>query len=151
MKLALKTIFIAIFLMVNANLALAQKGKANSKKVAFKKHRIAMQLTSNDAAVHKSLVKQPYNLKKGWGDTVQIEVICHGPGIDFLHTQRAAFKDDIYQLKDRGIVFIACENSLRERNVDKEDILPNMHFVEMGIGYLVTKQEQGWSYIKAGF
>lgn len=151
MKLALKTLFISIFLMVNTNMALAQKAKAKNKQVSFKKHRIVMQLTSNDAAVPKGLVKQLYNLKRGWGDTVQIEVVCHGPGIDFLHVQRTAFREDIYQLKDRGIVFIACENTLKERSIDKEFILPQMEYVEMGIGHLVLKQEQGWSYIKAGF
>jgi intracellular sulfur oxidation DsrE/DsrF family protein len=82
---------------------------------------------------------------------VQIEVVCHGPGIDFLHIQRTGFKEDIYQLKDLGIVFIACENTLKERHIEKEYILPQMEYVEMGIGHLVIKQEQGWSYIKAGF
>jgi intracellular sulfur oxidation DsrE/DsrF family protein len=40
---------------------------------------------------------------------------------------------------------------LKEREVPKEAILPNMDYVKMGIGEIVVKQEQGWTYIKAGF
>jgi intracellular sulfur oxidation DsrE/DsrF family protein len=124
---------------------------AQKAKSKLPTHRIVMQLTSGDEKVHKSLTKQLNNLKDGWGDSVTIEVVCHGPGIDFLTTDKTKFKNEIYELKNRGIVFIVCENSLREREVPKEAILPDMNYVKMGIGEIVLKQEQGWTYIKAGF
>jgi len=138
---------LAALLLWMSNTAFAQK----NKKELFKKHQIVMQLTSADVLVHKSLVKQLNNLKNGWGDTVAIEVVCHGPGLDFLVTEKTKYKEEIYKLKERGIVFTACENSMREREVTREAILPDMHFVLMGIGEIVLKQEQGWTYIKAGF
>jgi intracellular sulfur oxidation DsrE/DsrF family protein len=125
--------------------------KENKHKKAIKTHKIVMQLTSGEATVHKGLIKQLNNLKAGWGDTVQIEVVCHGPGIDFLTTEKTKFKDEIYQLKAKGVDFVVCENSLREREVPKEAILPEMSYVKMGIGEIVLKQEAGWIYIKAGF
>ncbi len=135
---------VAIF---TTNTASAQKNKTSQ----IKKHRIIMQLTSADEKAHKSLTKQLNNLKDGWGDTVAIEVVCHGPGIDFLTTDKTKFADEIYKLKTRGIIFVVCENSLKEREVPKEAILPDMQYVKMGIGEIVIKQEQGWIYIKAGF
>ena len=50
-----------------------------------------------------------------------------------------------------GIDFIACENTMMERKVPKESIIAEATFVKMGIGEIVRKQEQGWSYIKIGF
>jgi intracellular sulfur oxidation DsrE/DsrF family protein len=141
-------IFILSLLLVALSAPFAQAQKKAGKK---KKHQIIMQLTSNDAAVHKGLVKQLNNLKEGWGETVKIEVVCHGPGIDFLSAEKTGFKDEIYALKEKGIVFVVCENSLKERKVAKESMLPDMQFVKMGIGEIVEKQEQGWTYIKAGF
>lgn len=140
-----------VILFLSAMLLSWPSWAQRKQKVALPAHRIVMQLTSADAMVHKSLVKQLNNLKNGWADSVQIEVVCHGPGLDFLVTERTKYKDEIYQLKQRGIVFIACENSMKEREVPKEAILPDMHFVVMGIGEIVVKQEQGWTYIKAGF
>lgn len=122
----------------------------NQDVFAQNKHRIIMQLTSNDINVHKGLTKQLNNLKNGWGDSVEIEVVCHGPGIDFITTEKSGFKEEINQLLKRGIVFVACENTMREKQIPKELIMKGMQFVQMGIGEIVVKQEQGWSYIKAG-
>lgn len=138
MKITILSVFI-LFTFVFTNQSFAQK-----------KHLIIMQLTSGDVGVHKSLTKQLNNLKNGWGDSVEIEVVCHGPGIDFIVAEKTIFKSEIYQLKKKGVVFVACENTMREKQIPREAILPDMHFVQMGIGEIVIKQEQGWSYIKAG-
>jgi len=44
-----------------------------------------------------------------------------------------------------------CENTLKQRKIDKSEILPEASFVPVGIAELVLKQEEGWAYIKAGF
>lgn len=114
-------------------------------------HKIVMQLTSSDPMVHKGLLKQLNNLKDGWGDSVQMVVVCHGPGIEFLQTEKTQYREQIYKAMERGVVFIACENTLKEKNMNREQILPEMQYVRMGIAEIVRRQEQGWSYIKAGF
>jgi intracellular sulfur oxidation DsrE/DsrF family protein len=116
----------------------------------YKKHLIVMQLTSADTMVHKGLIKQLNNLKTGWGDTVNIEVVCHGPGIELLMSSKSRFSQQINQLQQKGIDFVACENTMLEKKINKTEILPNMIFVHMGIGEIILKQEQGWHYIKAG-
>jgi intracellular sulfur oxidation DsrE/DsrF family protein len=44
-----------------------------------------------------------------------------------------------------------CEFSLKERKVDKSKLIAQSTYVPAGILEIVEKQEQGWSYIKAGF
>lgn len=114
------------------------------------KHKIVMQLADNDPQVQKGLLKQLTNLKDGYGDEVLIEVVCHGPGLDLLHSERSSHREKLLELKDRGIIFIACENTLKGRNIPREAIMPEFDFVPMGIGEIIEKQEAGWSYIKAG-
>ncbi|MFY8108775.1 MAG: DsrE family protein [Bacteroidia bacterium] len=147
-------LILAVMLIVASQQTFAQSKSKDKKEHKHKKsvikHRIVMQLTSGDAMVHKGLIKQLNNLKNGWGDTVAIEVVCHGPGVDFLNAEKTGFKTEIYALKERGIVFVVCENTLREREIPKEAILPDMAYVKMGIGEIVVKQEEGWVYIKAG-
>jgi intracellular sulfur oxidation DsrE/DsrF family protein len=125
--------------------------KAQSLPIAKSKHNIVMQLTSNDAKVHKGLVKQLNNLKDGWGGDLSVELVLHGPGVDFLRDSVTKFAPEIAKLKARGVVFAVCENSLRERKIDKSEIIAGHEYVKMGIGEIVLKQEEGWSYIKAGF
>ncbi len=114
-------------------------------------HRIIMQLSSNDTLVWKGLVNNLKHLKAGWADSVVIEVVAHGPGIDFLVKGKTTQQEKIRHFKDMGIRFIACENTKTERKVARESIIAEAGFVKMGIGEIVRKQEEGWSYIKAGY
>ena len=114
-------------------------------------HRIVMQLSSNDTLVWKGLMNNLKHLKAGWGDSVLIEVVAHGPGLDFLTKGKTTQQEKINHFKQLGIMFIACENTMMERKIPKASIIAEAAFVKMGIGEIVRKQEQGWSYIKAGF
>ena len=115
------------------------------------KHRVIIQLSSNDSLTWKGLVNNIKNLHNAWGDSVQIEVVAHGPGLDFLTKGKTTQQDRIHYFHEKGISFIACENTMKERKIPKENIIPEAGFVRTGIGEVILKQEQGWSYIKAGF
>jgi intracellular sulfur oxidation DsrE/DsrF family protein len=114
------------------------------------KHRIVMQLVSGDTLVHKGLMRQLRNMLEA-APTLQMEVVCHGPGMDLLMSDRSIVADKVKQFSERGIVFLACENTIKERNLDRAKVLPEAGFVKAGIIHIVERQEQGWSYIKAGF
>jgi intracellular sulfur oxidation DsrE/DsrF family protein len=114
-------------------------------------HRIVMQLTSNDTLAWKGLMNNLRHLKEGWGDNVTIEVVAHGPGIELLMAAKTTQREAIGRHKAAGIQFFACENTLKEKKIPKEAIISEAGFVPMGIGHIVERQEQGWSYIKSGF
>jgi intracellular sulfur oxidation DsrE/DsrF family protein len=113
-------------------------------------HRVVIQLSSEDTLVHKSLMKQLSNILTAAPDT-KIEVVCHGPGINILTIYKTIIQDKIRQMKKMGVVFLACENTLKERNIAKENIIPEAGFVPSALVEIITKQEAGWSYIKSGF
>ncbi len=113
-------------------------------------HRIIMQLTSGDTLVHKNLMKQLRNMKEA-APTMELEIVCHGPGMDLLMGDRSIVQAKVKEFAAQGIVFLACENTIKERNLDRAKVLPEAGFVKAGIIHIVERQEQGWSYIKAGF
>ena len=115
------------------------------------KHFVVIQLTSNDTLVWKGLMNNLKNLKAGWGDNVQIEVVAHGAGIEMLMISKTTQQQKITEFKNKGIVFVGCENTIRERKIPKDSIIAEAGFVPMGVGEIIMKQEQGWSYIKVGF
>ncbi|MBA3883868.1 MAG: hypothetical protein H0X73_14470, partial [Chthoniobacterales bacterium] len=49
-----------------------------------------------------------------------------------------------------GVVFSACENMMKKKNVTKEQLLPFATTTDSGIAEVIRKQEAGWSYIKSG-
>ena len=115
------------------------------------KHFVVIQLTSNDTLVWKGLMNNLKNLKAGWGDNVQIEVVAHSAGIEMLMISKTTQQQKIAEFKNMGIVFVGCENTLRERKIPKDAIIAEAGFVPMGVGEIIMKQEQGWSYLKVGF
>jgi len=115
-----------------------------------RQHRIVMQLTSGDTLVHKNLMKQFRNMKEA-SPTLQLEVVCHGPGMDMLMGDRSVVREKVTEYAGKGIVFLACENTIAERKLDRSKVLPEAGYVKAGIIHIVERQEDGWSYIKAGF
>ncbi len=123
----------------------------NKKNTNIVKHQVVIQVSSGDTAVWKGVMNNIKHLKDSWGDSVQIEVVVHGPGIDMLVAAKTTQQKRITEFKQMGIVFAGCENSLKQRNIRRDDIIPEAGFVASGIGEVIIKQEQGWSYLKAGF
>ena len=81
----------------------------------------------------------------------KLEIVCHGPGLEMLMKEKCIVSTPIEALTKRGVEFVACEFSLKQKKVEKSQILPSAGFVEAGIIEIVSKQEKGWSYIKSGY
>lgn len=135
------------FTQQNVNQSSDAVAKSNSQT---KIHRIVFQLTTDDSLSHKALMKQLNNILSVAPDT-KIEVVCHGPGLSMLVTGKTIVQDKILVMKKKSVEFLACEFSMSERKVPKEQIIPEAGFVKAGIIEIVSRQEEGWSYIKSGF
>jgi hypothetical protein len=146
MKTFTNRFLLALMFILSVASLNAQGKKAKSSKP---EHRIIFQLTSGDTTAHKQLMKQCNNILSV-SPTTQIEVVCHGAGLDMLVSDKTIVEDKINALTEKGVAFNACEFSIKERKVDRSLIIAKSGFVPAGIIEIVSKQEQGWSYIKAG-
>ena len=134
--------FLLLFAFLISSVAFAQNTE--------RQHRIVMQLTSGDTLVQKGLMRQLKNMKEA-SPSLQLEVVCHGPGMDLLMSDRSMVQAKITEFAGKGIVFLACENTLKERDLDRTKVVAEAGYVKAGIIHIVERQEDGWSYIKAGF
>lgn len=152
-KLFLTTAMVLLMCCAFTQTASTKKSyvKGATAEVKNEKHFVVIQLTSNDTLVWKGLMNNLKNLKAGWGDNVQIEVVAHGAGIEMLMASKTTQQQKITEFKSKGIVFVGCENTMRERKIAKDAIISEAGFVPMGVGEIIMKQEQGWSYLKVGF
>lgn len=137
-------------LLLLSLLALGLFITAHAQDKAPRQHHIVMQLVSGDTLVHKGLMRQLRNMLEA-APTMQLEVVCHGPGMDLLMSDRSIVADKVKHFSERGIVFLACENTIKEKHLDRSKVVPEAGYVPAGIIHIVERQEDGWSYIKAGF
>lgn len=123
--------------------------QVRAQVVSEEPHRIIFQLTDGDSITQVKFIRQLNNILEA-APNAQIEVVTHGMGIDLLRLKNNPFENLLKQLKERGVEFVVCENTLKQRNIKKEQFLPLAGFVPSAVLELVIKQEKGWIYIKAG-
>jgi intracellular sulfur oxidation DsrE/DsrF family protein len=115
-----------------------------------KQHNIVIQLNTADTSAWSSTIGNIKNIQKIWLNHLQIEVVVHGKAINLLVKDKTYFANDIISLTKEGIVFVACENTMRKYKVVKSDLLLEANTVPSGVVEVILKQEQGWRYLKAG-
>lgn len=97
-------------------------------------------------------------------DNLEIKVVLHGEGVSLLldpdSLQKTKLKTanatDVLQakisgLKDQGVKFNVCENTLKGKNINFEDDLYDVtktDIVQSGVAELAILQSQGYAYIK---
>lgn len=147
MKLKLIMMVLVATLVAPLSMAQAQTKSKAKKTEQTSQRKIVYDLSVADTTMHAGLMRQLNNIKRGWPDA-QIEVVVHGKALNLLVTGKSTQANAIKELQAKGVVFAACENTMKRAKVEKSQLLPNVPTVPMGIGEIVTKQEEGWSYIK---
>lgn len=114
------------------------------------KHQIVFQMVTSDTLAHKAFIKQLNNIYSVSPES-KIRVVVHGPGLDMVSINKTVVSKALLTASERGVVFEVCEFSMKERKVEKAEILPLAQFTPAGIIRIVELQELGYHYIKAGF
>ena len=125
-------------------------GIAFSATAQKKQHKVVFEITSADTADHRTLLRQINNVLRDVPNT-SIEVVCHGPAIFMLVEDKTVLTTDMQDLKTaHNVTFAACANSMRKNNLASSQLVPVATVVPNGVMEIVTKEEDNWSYIKAG-
>lgn len=102
----------------------------------------------DDTDQQKRGLKNVANMLKAEGGRAEIEVVCHANGIGLVVKGKSAAAEDIAQLIKAGVRFVACENTMRERGIARDDLLPGVGTVPSGAAEVVRKQLDGYGYFK---
>ncbi len=124
----------------------------STQAVARKKqHKIVFQFTNaQDSLQQKAFTNQLKNLTKHWPDA-SIEVVLYNQGLEYVMPGKSKHIGTIQELSAKGVRFVVCQNTMTQRNIKQEELIPQINIVPAGIAEVVEKQEMGWSYIKGGF
>ena len=102
----------------------------------------------SDSARQKHGLKNVANMLKEVGDKFEIEVVCHGSGIGLLVKDQSQHAAEVERLSKTGVRFAACENTMRDKAITKESLLPGVVTVPSGAVEVVRKQQDGYGYFK---
>lgn len=123
-------------------------GCATVDPAAGAKNRVVIQVSDNDPAKWNLALNNARNLQSDLGAAnVQIEIVAYGPGLNMVKSG-SAVASRIDESVLGGMNIIACENTMVNTKVTKEQILPGVNYVGAGVVQIMRRQQQGWSYLR---
>ena len=139
----MKKIFVSVVtVFFFANLIFAQQNQ----------HKIVFDFTKGDTASFSTMMRQLNNIVKATEGKAKLEVVCYGPGLDMLMKERTTVQQQIEEFHGKyNVVFSACEASMQRRGIVKSQLLPQTVTVPLASLEMSSKQQEGWSYMKAGY
>ena len=141
-KLLLILILFAISTSINA-----QSISKDPRAEAYKGLKIVFQLTSADTVIHQTLMSQLKNYF-GVAPDMQVEVVCHGGGLNMLVKSSSVVQKEIKAFADKGVNFVACEFAMKKRKITPDQLVAGAGSVISGVMEIAKKQQEGWSYNK---
>lgn len=118
MKLKLIMAILLATLMAPLSIAQAQSKSKFKRNEQTTQHKIVYDLSVADTTMYGILMRQLNNIKRSWPDA-QIEVVVHGRAVELVVTGKSAQAPAIKELQEKGVVFAACENSMRGLKIEK--------------------------------
>ena len=87
---------------------------ANSFADSDDKHKLVIQVSTDDARTQKIALNNAVNLQKFYGmDNIDIEIVAYGPGLGLL-TKKSKQAKRITSLALQDITFSACGNTMKK-------------------------------------
>lgn len=106
------------------------------------------QLNTDDAAHIKMTLR---NIRNALDDPrlrgrLQIELVAFSGGIVAFQRDQP-YEKELRELLGQGVILAQCLNTMRERNVSKQELWPFLAYVPSGNGELIIRQGQGWALV----
>jgi uncharacterized protein len=134
-----KIILSFILLLTAAGTSLAQKAPFN----------VVFDVTTKDTVVHQMVIRWVKEISTSYPDA-NVEVVFYAKSLDMITKDKSVVADDLVLLAaNKKIAFNVCEVALKNNKVEKSDLLQGVGTVPDGIYEIVSKQHEGWGYIKA--
>lgn len=133
----MKNIFLLAGILVSSFFAIAQKD-----------YKVVFDLTSKDSNDQRAAIRWLNEVSKA-EPTAQMEVVMYGQGLDLVTKGKSAVADDVVRLaQNKNIAFKVCKVAMKAHNLTENDLLQGVQTVPDGIYEVISKQRQGWGYIK---
>jgi len=125
------------------------KAQQTSEVIDLKKHKIVIQFNDSDSVSQVRVTLQVQNTRACWPNA-EIEVVCLSGGLDLLVTSNSKARQAVADWSAKGVTFAACNNTMRNRKLKKEDLLSQSVVVPSAVVELALKQADGWAYFRGG-
>lgn len=116
--------------------------------VAQSNYKVVFDVTSQDTVDHKLALRWANEVLKA-EPTAQVEIVLFGKSLAMITRQKSIVADAITALAaNKNASVKVCQVAMKANNVDISQLVPGVQTVPDGIYEIISKQRQGWGYIK---
>lgn len=109
---------------------------------------IVFDVTSSDPSTHQSAMRHVKVMSKNYPDS-RFEVVMYSGSIEMVLKDKSSVAEEITSFADNeNVEFKVCAMTMDRKGFSQSDLLPGIEIVPDGILEIVTKQSEGWGYIK---
>lgn len=113
-----------------------------------KPYNVVFDLTTGDTVTHNRVIRWINSIIASHPDA-KIEVVFYGKSLPMVEKAKSSAAEDIIKLASgKNVSFTVCEQAMKVHNVEKNMLLPGVKTVPDAIYELISKQADGYGYIK---
>ena len=113
-----------------------------------KPYNVVFDITTGDTAVHQRVIRWVNSISKDYPDA-KLEVVFYGKSLPMVEKGKSTVAMDVQKLAaSNKVKFAVCEQAMKVHKVDKNMLLDGVKTVPDALYELVTKQAEGYGYIK---
>ena len=115
-----------------------------------KDYRVVFDMSSRDTVNQQAIVRE-IGLITGANPDAKLEVVIYGQGLDLAVKDRSMQESTVQKLiADHKASFKVCAMTMARNHIDKDQLVTGVEVVPDGIYEIISKQQEGWGYIKVG-
>lgn len=77
---------------------------------------------------------------------LEIELVAFSDGYT-VFKKSGKYETPLLELQKKGLILAQCENTLREKKIDKTTLFDFIGFVPSGNGEIIIRGQEGWSIV----
>ncbi len=145
----IKTILLAAILLVGIKSFSQSKSKDFHGAVAEAKSYKAVYFIDDSSA--RKIKGALRNIKNALEDPrlkgkLKVELVAFGDGVE-VFKKLNHYDTLLTALQKKGVLLAECLNTIKERNINKDDLWDFISLVPTGNGEIIIRQAQGWSVV----
>jgi intracellular sulfur oxidation DsrE/DsrF family protein len=120
----------------------------NKSAAQTKPYNIVFDITTSDTAAHARLIRWSKGILESHPDA-KIEIVFYGKSLDMVVKDKSNVSGEVLKLAtEKKVTFAVCEHAMQIHNIRKDQLLNGVLTVPDGLYELISRQAEGYGYIK---
>lgn len=112
-------------------------------------YKVVFDLTSRDSIDQKNVVRWLKEISNA-NPEAKMEVVMYSKGLEMVVKDKSCVAEEISRLSaNKNISFKVCEIAMTNNKISRDQLLTGIEIVPDGIYEIISRQKEGWGYIKA--